>query len=79
MQILRKEQQKQKTILVVHHDLPTVEEYFDWVLLLNHRLHAIGPVKQVFNRMNLARVFGKNQSLFDEAADLSAKTLSGHL
>ena len=23
-----------KTILIVHHDLPSVEEYFDWALLL---------------------------------------------
>src|SRR5262249_15316092 len=32
-----------KTALVVHHDLQTVPEYFDDVLLLNMRLVAAGP------------------------------------
>lgn len=71
--------QKGKTILIVHHDLPTVEEYFDWTLLLNMRLLGCGPVKETFTKENLARVFGKNQSLFDEAANLSAKSISGIL
>lgn len=66
-----------KTILAVHHDLTTVEEYFDWALLLNMRLIATGPVKEVFHRENLMKTFGKNPLLFDEAAALSAKTTSG--
>jgi manganese/zinc/iron transport system ATP- binding protein len=33
-----------KTVVVVHHDLQTVPEYFDWVLLLNVRAIASGPV-----------------------------------
>lgn len=79
MAILRKQKQSGKTIVIVHHDLPSVEEYFDWTLLLNTRLLGCGPVKEVFNRENLALAFGKNQALFDEAAQLSAKSLSGIL
>ena len=79
MGLLRKQKELGKTILIVHHDLPSVEEYFDWALLLNNRLQGSGPVKQVFTRENLARVFGKNQALFDEAAHLSAKSVSGIL
>lgn len=79
MALLRKQQQQGKTILIVHHDLPSVEEYFDWTLLLNTRLLGCGPVKEVFTRENLARAFGKGQLLFDEAADLSAKSISGIL
>ncbi len=77
MALLRK--QKEKTILIVHHDLPSVEEYFDWILLLNTRLLGCGPVKEVFTRENLARAFGKSHLLFDEAANLSAKSISGIL
>lgn len=77
IEILKRQKQAGKTILIVHHDLPTVEEYFDWTLLLHTRLLACGPVKEVFHRENLLKIFGKNQSLFDEAAVLSAKTLSG--
>lgn len=79
MEILRKQQAQGKTIVIVHHYLPTVEEYFDWVLLLNHRLHSYGPVKEVFTQANLRKAFGKNQSLFDEAAGLAAKSMSGIL
>ncbi len=66
-----------KSIFVVHHDLPTVESYFDWAILLNTRLVAAGPVADVFTPELLARTFGRSQSLFDEAAALSAKRISG--
>lgn len=79
MSLLQKQKELGKTIVIVHHDLPTVEEYFDWVLLLNNRLHGCGPVKEIFTKSNLAKAFGKNQALFDEAAHLSAKSISGIL
>ena len=47
-----------KTVLVVHHDLPTVPEYFDWVLLLNVRRIAAGPVAEVFTNENLRQTYG---------------------
>ena len=37
-----------KTIFVVHHDLNTVESYFDWVILLNMRLIAYGETTRYF-------------------------------
>jgi manganese/zinc/iron transport system ATP- binding protein len=47
-----------KTVLVVHHDLQTVPEYFDWVTLLNVRRVASGPVAQVFTEDNLRQTYG---------------------
>ncbi|UCF67996.1 MAG: metal ABC transporter ATP-binding protein [Acidobacteriota bacterium] len=47
-----------KTVVVVHHDLQTVEEYFDRVLLLNVRNIADGPVREVFHDENLRRTYG---------------------
>lgn len=47
-----------KTLIVVHHDLETVPEYFDWVALLNVRLMAAGPVKDVFTPENLKKTYG---------------------
>jgi manganese/zinc/iron transport system ATP- binding protein len=47
-----------KTILVVHHDLQTVPQYFDQVLLLNVRAIAAGPVAEVFTEENLRMTFG---------------------
>ena len=47
-----------KTVIVVHHDLQTVSEYFDWVLLLNVRRIACGPVTEVFTEQNLKLTYG---------------------
>lgn len=46
------------TVVVVHHDLQTVPEYFDWVLLLNVRRIAAGPVADVFTDENLRATYG---------------------
>lgn len=47
-----------KTVLVVHHDLQTVAEYFDWALLLNVRRIASGAVSEVFTDQNLRLAYG---------------------
>src|SRR5829696_5488498 len=47
-----------KTVLVVHHDLQTVPEYFDWVTLLNVRRIASGPVADAFTEENLRLTYG---------------------
>lgn len=47
-----------KTVLAVHHDLQTVPEYFDWVMLLNVRRIASGPVSEVFTDENLRAAYG---------------------
>jgi manganese/zinc/iron transport system ATP- binding protein len=75
--LLKTLRQSGKTIVVVHHDLPTVTEYFDWALLLNTRLIACGPVEEVFHAENIRKLYGKTTPLFEEAANLSAKRQSG--
>ena len=47
-----------KTVVAVHHDLSTVDDYFDWVALLNVRLVAAGPVAEVFAHENLHTTYG---------------------
>lgn len=47
-----------KTVVVVHHDLQTVAEYFDWVALLNVRLIASGPVAEAFTEAALRATYG---------------------
>jgi len=56
--LLQDLRQAGSTLLVVHHDLQTVPEYFDWVLLLNVRRIAAGPVSEVFNDENLRATYG---------------------
>ena len=47
-----------KTAVVVHHDLHTVEAYFDHVLLLNKRAIACGPVDRAFTDDTLQQTYG---------------------
>jgi manganese/zinc/iron transport system ATP- binding protein len=47
-----------RTVVVVHHDLQTVAEYFDWVTLLNVQKIASGPVAEVFTEANLKATYG---------------------
>jgi manganese/zinc/iron transport system ATP- binding protein len=47
-----------KTLIVVHHQLETVPDYFDWVMLMNLRRIAAGPVDEVFTQSNLERTYG---------------------
>jgi manganese/zinc/iron transport system ATP- binding protein len=58
-----------KTVFVVHHDLQTVRQYFDWVLLLNMRLVAAGPIDETFTPENLQKTYGGRLTLLDEAAE----------
>lgn len=57
MQKLKAFQEQGKTSLTIHHDLNTVEEYFDYVILLNTEIVAAGPVKEVFTRENLEKTY----------------------
>jgi manganese/zinc/iron transport system ATP- binding protein len=61
-----------KTVLVVHHDLRTVVEYYEQVVLLNMRLVAAGPTEQVFTRENLQKTYGGRLDILDDAADALA-------
>ncbi len=56
--ILRELRERDKTVLVVHHDLQTVEDYFDWVTLLNVEVIASGPTADVFTQENLRKTYG---------------------
>jgi len=47
-----------RTIICVHHDLSTVRDYFDHVLLLNIRKIAAGPVTTTFTAENLQATYG---------------------
>jgi manganese/zinc/iron transport system ATP- binding protein len=63
-----------RTVVVVHHDLQTVTEYFDWVTLLNVRKIASGPVEEVYTEQNLRLTFGGRvafltRELAEQAAD----------
>ena len=72
--LLKDLQLKGKTVLVVHHDLATVPQYFDWSVLLNMRVVASGPTGEVFTQENLRKTYGGKLSLLSEAAEELMRT-----
>ena len=68
--ILKKLRDENKTVIVVHHDLQTVKEYFDYVTFINVSVVASGPVEEVFTPENIEKTYkskkisqnNKNQS-----------------
>jgi manganese/zinc/iron transport system ATP- binding protein len=61
-----------KTIIAVHHDLRTVPQYFDYVVLLNVRLVAAGPEPETFTAENLRKTYGGRLALLDAAGEAVA-------
>lgn len=57
VKLLKELRDRGKTLIVVHHDLQTVKEYFDWVVLLNRQIIKAGPVEEVFTDENLNKTY----------------------
>ncbi len=62
-----------KTVVVVHHDLQSAREYFDWAVLLNLRLIASGPAHEVMTNALLQETYGGKLTLLAEVGDLLTK------
>jgi ABC-type Mn2+/Zn2+ transport system ATPase subunit len=56
-QLLRTLRAEGKLLLVSHHDLGSVPEIFDSVILLNGELIASGPVQDTFTAENITRTY----------------------
>ncbi len=70
--VLRRLAAEGRSVVAVHHDLPTVADYFDHVLLLNRRVVAAGPVAEAFTAENIAAAYGGRLLRFGDAALLAA-------
>lgn len=65
--LLKELKESGKTVVVVHHDLQTVQEYFDWVTLINIKVIANGPVEEVFHEQNLKKAYRSTVNLLKSA------------
>lgn len=75
--LLHKLRDQGKTILVVHHDLNTVDRYFDALLLLKTSLMAHGAVKTTLTSDYLQRAFNQDGTLLHEARALAQREKAG--
>ena len=69
--ILRELRARGKTVIVVHHDLQTVEDYFDWVTLLNIEVIASGPTAETFTPEKLQRTYGGRVAYVHEGTTIA--------
>jgi len=69
IELLHEMKNRGKTLLVVHHDLPTARNYFDMLLLLNMRVVAFGNTADVFTYELLQKAYGGRLTILSEVAE----------
>jgi ABC-type Mn2+/Zn2+ transport system ATPase subunit/ABC-type Zn uptake system ZnuABC Zn-binding protein ZnuA len=62
-----------KTILVIHHDLSKVEDYFEMLIMLNQRVVAMGHISEVFTTENIKNTYSSRQTLLEETEEFIYK------
>lgn len=70
LSLLSEMKKEGKTVVVVHHDLQTAKDYFDWIVLLNTRMVAAGPKEEIFKEELLQEAYGGKLNLLSKVGDL---------
>lgn len=66
--LLKEIRDQGKTVVVVHHDLQKVSDYFDWLILVNKNIKASGPVSETFTEENIMKTYNSPlPKYFDKA------------
>ncbi len=68
IEILQQLRESGNTVTMVHHDLTTVQSYFDHVILLNKQLVASGPTGDTFTQENLQETYGIESDLLRQSS-----------
>jgi len=68
--LLKNMRDQGKTLLVVHHDLHTAQDYFEHMVLLNTRLVAEGPTEEIFNEKILTETYGGTLTTLSKVANV---------
>ncbi len=74
LEVLSELRNEGKTVVIVHHDLQTAYQYFNWIILLNTRLVAAGPKEEVFLQENLREAYGGRLTILSKLSNLIAKS-----
>ena len=74
LKILEEIRNEGKTVLIIHHDLQTVLDHFEYLVLLNTRLIARGSLQEVFTKENLSNAYGGQLTVLSKLVDIIKKT-----
>ncbi|MEO1217466.1 MAG: zinc ABC transporter substrate-binding protein [Bacteroidota bacterium] len=55
-----------KLVVIIHHDLAKVKEYFDKVIMINQRLVAFGDTKEAFTDENIRTTYGGRLTILQQ-------------
>ncbi len=58
MEIVKELAASGKLVIIIHHDLAKVQEYFDRVIMINQRVVTAGATEEVFNDENIRKTYG---------------------
>lgn len=72
-QLLKDMTAKGKTIVVVHHDIHSAMNYFDWIIMLNLHLVGSGPTELVMTEELLRKTYGGKLNLLTKVTELIRK------
>lgn len=72
-QLLQDMARSGKTVLVVHHDIHSAMNFFEWCIMLNLHLVASGPKDQVMTEELLRKTYGGKLNLLTQVTDLIRK------
>lgn len=67
--LLRNMREAGKTIVVVHHDLHTAPDYFNYLVLINASLIACGPTSEVFTDDLLRSTYSGKLTVLSQVGD----------
>ncbi|MDB4286099.1 zinc ABC transporter substrate-binding protein [bacterium] len=59
-----------KMVVIIHHDLAKVKDYFDEVIMINQRLVAAGPTEEVFTDENIKVTYGGRLTILQKTEAL---------
>lgn len=63
IKVLKKLRKQNKTVIIVHHDLLTLQKYFDWAFFMNKKHIALGPIKEVLTAQTIKKTFAGKHPL----------------
>jgi manganese/zinc/iron transport system ATP- binding protein len=71
--LLQQMAQEGKTVIVVHHDLQTAPQYFDWLVLLNLHLVSSAPIVEAYTAENIQKAYGGHLTILSEVGQRLAE------